>query len=96
MIVRAQEQTLARAHAAGIPWVHGPTAADFLAFSGYTFTQTVPANVWLINHGLEDYPSVSVVDSAGTVVYGDLMYLDSNTLSIEFSAAFAGVAYLRR
>jgi hypothetical protein len=35
-----------------------------------------------------------VVDSAGSVVYGNSEYLDSNSLRLTFVAAFGGKAYL--
>jgi hypothetical protein len=60
----------------------------------YTFTQLTPATVWTIAHNLGKRPSVSVTDSGGTEVYGDVNYVDANNLTITFSAAFGGVAYL--
>ena len=60
----------------------------------YTYVQTVPASTWTINHKLGRMPAVSVVDSAGSIVYGDVDYIDSNTIRVTFSGAFAGKAYL--
>lgn len=60
----------------------------------YTHDQTTPSDEWIINHGLKKYPSVTVVDSAGTKVYGDIDYLDMNSIKIKFSAKFSGTAYL--
>lgn len=60
----------------------------------FVFNQAVPAALWTIVHSLNKYPSVSVVDSAGTAVVGSVHYLSSTKLQIEFSAAFSGVAYL--
>jgi hypothetical protein len=37
---------------------------------------------------------VTVVDSAETVVYGEIQYINKNNLRIIFSAEFAGKAYL--
>ena len=62
--------------------------------STYTFTQSSPAASWLIAHGLGRYPDVTVVDSTGACVEGDLDYIDGNSLSVSFSAAFSGEAYL--
>ena len=36
---------------------------------------------------------VTVVDSAGTVVIGEVDYLDDNTVRLTFCAAFSGTAY---
>lgn len=60
----------------------------------YRHVQGVPASEWIIVHGLNRNPSVFVTDSAGTVVEGVIQYLDSNTLSINFSASFSGYAEL--
>ena len=50
--------------------------------------------VWEINHNLGKFPSVSIVDSAGTVVIGDVSHTDINNLTISFASGFAGTAYL--
>lgn len=60
----------------------------------FIYSQLVSASVWNITHNLDKYPSVSVVDSAGTEVYGSVTYIDTNTLKIEFNNDFAGKAYL--
>ena len=39
-------------------------------------------------------PSVSIVDSANTEVIGEVEHIDTNNLTIKFSAAFSGKAYL--
>ena len=49
---------------------------------------------WVITHNLGHFPSVSVVDSAGTVVVGEINYIDQNTIIASFSGAFSGKAYL--
>lgn len=59
-----------------------------------TYTQNTAAKVWTVNHGMNKYPAVTVVDSAGTVVMCDVYYIDANNLSVTSSAAFAGKAYL--
>ena len=60
----------------------------------FTFTQGAPATTWTITHNLGKFPSVSVVDTADTQVYGEVEYIDDNSLRITFSAAFGGKAYL--
>lgn len=60
----------------------------------FEFSQTVPSAQWQIAHQLDKYPSVTVVDSAGSVVVGDIDYIDSNNIVITFQGAFAGTAYL--
>ena len=60
----------------------------------YTHMQSSAADVWTVAHNLGKYPSATVLDSAGDQVEGALAYLDTNNLTISFSAAFGGVAYL--
>lgn len=60
----------------------------------YNYNQGTPSDVWEITHNLKKYPSVTVVDSANTVVYGEVVYDDLNRLHIIFSSEFSGKAYL--
>jgi hypothetical protein len=60
----------------------------------FTFTQSEASATWSITHSLGKFPSVSVVDSGNTIVYGDIDYTSKNALTITFSAAFGGKAYL--
>lgn len=60
----------------------------------YHFTQLVPASTWVIQHNLNFYPNVTVVDSANTNVEGEIRYTDSNNLTLTFTSAFSGNAYL--
>lgn len=60
----------------------------------YRHHQAAPALTWTIDHGLGYYPNVAVQDSAGSVVTGDVTYVDANSLTITFSVAFGGYANL--
>lgn len=60
----------------------------------YIHTQSVSASTWTVNHNLGFYPAVTVVDSGENVVIGDVTYTSVNSLSISFTAAFGGKAYL--
>lgn len=60
----------------------------------YIHHQQVAAKTWRVEHDLGGYPSVTVVDSSGRYVIGDVQYIDKNTILISFSASFAGKAYL--
>ena len=60
----------------------------------YIHNQLVAASVWNIEHDLDKNPSVTVVDSSGNEVYGDVIYIDRNNLTINFSSEFSGKAYL--
>lgn len=60
----------------------------------YVHDQSVPSTNWMIHHNLGKYPSVTIVDSAGTIVVGDISYLSISSLIAVFSNSFAGKAYL--
>jgi|694.fasta_scaffold13952_9 hypothetical protein len=60
----------------------------------YTHVQDVPSSNWVINHNLEYFPSVEIVNSAGTAVIGDYQYVNANTVIANFTNPFAGKAYL--
>ena len=62
--------------------------------SEVTYNQVVPSSSWIINHNLNKYPVVVVVDSGGSVFIGDIIYTDVNNLTINFSSTFGGKAYL--
>lgn len=59
----------------------------------YVHAQDVADTTWTVTHNLGKFPSVSVVDSGGTWVVGDVTYVDANTLRVVFSRAFGGKAY---
>ena len=60
----------------------------------FEFDQGQPALVWTIQHNLNKFPSVSVVDTANTVVNSQVNYIDENNITINNTAQFAGKAYL--
>ena len=60
----------------------------------FEFTQASPSITWTVNHDLNKFPSVTVVDSAGTQVFGDVDHTDNDNLTITFINQFSGKAYL--
>ena len=68
--------------------------SDFEQYRTYEHDQGTPALVWTVNHNLGKKPSASAVDSAGTVVFGQIQYINDNTITITFNAAFSGYAYI--
>ena len=60
----------------------------------YTHKQNSASDTWTIVHNLGKYPSVTVVDSAGTAVIGEVTYDNTNQVTIKFTSAFSGKAYL--
>tara|TARA_R110000765_G_scaffold425654_1_gene539075 strand:+ start:270 stop:986 length:717 start_codon:yes stop_codon:yes gene_type:complete len=69
---------------------------DYLAATDkhFEFTQASPSITWTVNHDLNKFPSVTVVDSAGTQVFGDVDHTDNDNLTITFINQFSGKAYL--
>ena len=60
----------------------------------FVFTQAVPATTWNITHNLNKFPSVSVVNGNNILINGEITYIDDNNVELNFSAGFAGKAYL--
>ena len=60
----------------------------------FVFTQGAPSVQWTVQHNLNKFPSITVIDTANTVVTGEYVYIDSNNVTLNFSAGFAGKAYL--
>lgn len=60
----------------------------------YVHTQSVVADTWNINHNLNKFPSISVVDSAESQVEGEVEYVDADNVTLRFCGAFSGKAYL--
>ena len=60
----------------------------------FVFNQNTVATVWNIQHNLGKFPSITVIDTGDTVVAGEYTYIDNNNVQLNFSAAFAGKAYL--
>ena len=60
----------------------------------FIFTQGVPSVQWNVQHNLAKFPSVSVVNNNNVVINGEVTYVDTNNVQLDFSAAFAGKAYL--
>lgn len=72
----------------------GPRGPAGEGASSYVHNQAAPDDVWAVQHDLGKFPSVTVVDSAGAQVEGSVTFVDDTSLTIEFSAAFSGRAYL--
>lgn len=60
----------------------------------YRHTQSAVSDTWNIAHNLHFLPNVTVFDSGGSQIEGNVIHLNTNSLSIEFSAAISGNAVL--
>lgn len=78
--------------APGPQGIQGP--AGVAANTNFTHTQLAPATTWNITHNLGYNPSATAVDTAGNVVEGTLLYIDTNTLEITFGIPVSGHAYM--
>jgi hypothetical protein len=60
----------------------------------YTHDQVSPSAIWVIVHNMGKNPSVSIVDTALDEVVADVQYNSLNQLTITFTAAISGKAFL--
>lgn len=72
----------------------GPAGATGSGDLNFIYAQAIPSATWVIVHNLGKHPSVTVVDSAGTWVIGDVHYDSINQCTLTFVGGFSGFAYL--
>lgn len=60
----------------------------------YIHNQMISSAEWIVNHDLGKFPSVTIKDSADSLVIGEINYVDDNSIILTFSAEFSGKAYL--
>lgn len=60
----------------------------------YVHQQSVAASTWTINHTLNGFPSVTIVDSTGDQIFSDVNYVSSTQVVVNFGSPFSGTAYL--
>lgn len=60
----------------------------------YIHSQPTASAQWVIEHPLGGHPSVTVVDSAGTQVVGEVRYDSTTQVTVLFTVPFSGIAYL--
>ena len=77
------------------------TTGDAVIWTDRTFTYTKnnAADTWVVTHNLNSYPSVTVVDTGGNIMRGEVAYNTINQLTITFfsrgsASAIDGKAYL--
>ena len=65
------------------------------AATGYVHYQHLPAQVWIVEHGLATgLIGAKVLNSTGEVVEGEITVLDGNSVQINFEKPTCGIAYL--
>jgi len=60
----------------------------------YVHDQPVASITWTVQHNLDKFPSCTMVLSTGQQGYGDVTFIDENNLTITFSGAVSGKAYI--
>ncbi len=60
----------------------------------YVHDQQVASATWVVVHNLNKYTSVNIVDTANDIIMGEVQYNSLNQLTITFTAAISGKAYL--
>jgi hypothetical protein len=65
-----------------------------VATESFTYEQLVPNVIWTINHNMGKIPSLKIIDGLNEEVMGAISYNNLDTLTITFSEAITGAAYL--
>ena len=60
----------------------------------YVHDQAQPSSIWTINHPLNKKVSVTITDTAGTVVEGQVIIKDNSQVIVTFNYPFSGIAVL--
>jgi hypothetical protein len=60
----------------------------------YLHTQTVALDTWTVTHNLGYMPSITIIDSGGNEVEGNIVYTDVNSAVLTFTSEISGQAYL--
>lgn len=78
----------------GPPGPSGPPGQDGSGVQSYRHVQAIASSSWTVEHNLGFFPNVVIVDSTRSTVEGEIVYVDVNTLIVNFTASFGGEAYL--
>lgn len=60
----------------------------------YVHPQNQASAIWTVQHNLNKFPSVTSVNINNIEMYGEVVFNDLNNLTINFSAAFSGQAFI--
>jgi hypothetical protein len=71
--------------------IQGPAGASA---GGQIHVQGIPSATWTVNHTLGYFPNVTVIDTLNRRVFGDITYVSISEITLSFSGAFSGKAYL--
>ena len=60
----------------------------------FIFEQGIASDTWVIEHNLDKYPSVTIVDTAETIFTAQIEYNNKNKCTVYINGATKGRAYL--
>ena len=66
----------------------------YLSSKTFVYEQGVASDTWEITHNLNKFPTVVLVDSAGTTFGAAVTYNSSNKCTVHMNGATTGIAYL--
>lgn len=93
-VVKASPKTVIIAKPTETIVVSSPSSIPASSIA-HVHTQAAASASWTINHNLGYYPGgVSIIDSGGSKVYGDVVFISENQLVVNFTSAFGGKAYI--
>lgn len=78
----------------GAGGLDGIQSSEIAELVSYRHLQNTPLTDWTIVHNLNFYPNVTVFNTAGDQVEGNVTHTNDTTLTINFSSAIAGKAHL--
>lgn len=70
------------------------TPSALVKDKNYVHPQPVASATWTVQHNLNKFPSVTSVNINNIEMYGEVVFNDLNSLTINFSAAFSGQAFI--
>lgn len=70
------------------------TISSGVGDKNFVFTQAVASNTWVIQHNLNKFPSVTSVNVNNIEMFGEVVFADVNNLTINFTSASSGKAYI--
>jgi len=71
-----------------------PKAKEDEKDKNYVHPQDQASATWTVQHDLNKFPSVTTVNTNNIEMYGEVVFNDLNNLTINFSAAFSGQAFI--
>lgn len=92
-----EENNVQLVNVTGMRGPKGDTGAkgdDGTPGGSFIHNQSALSATWTINHNLNFNPNVTAQDSSGSTIEGNVVYINSNSLTITFSVASSGIAYL--